>query len=153
MPFYYRTSRHCFARRRFLTLFSRVRLRIELQRERTVVNNARNVGVFTTRTRMHTYDTMLCASGGERDAVQETFEIGGDTYRDDLGIDWHRAVVAIDARVDVVGPRRGSCVKRGMKRQESRGAAVTAHWRWCHLTPVIIIQHPATRKLTTLDIH
>lgn len=85
------------------------------------------------------------ASGGGRDAVQATFEIDGDTYRDDLGVDWHRAVVAIDARVDVVGPRRGSRVKRGMERQESGGTAVT-HRRWCHLTPVIIIQHPATKK-------
>jgi len=66
------------------------------------------------------------------------------SYRDDLGVDGHRAVVAVDTGVDVVGPRRGSRVKRGMERQEAGRAAVAAHRRWwCHLTPVIIVQHPA----------
>lgn len=72
----------------------------------------------------------------------------GRAYRDDLGIDGHRAVVAVDIGVDVVGPRRGSRVKRGMKCQEPGGAAITAHrWWWCHLTPVIIIQHPVKSKV------
>jgi len=66
------------------------------------------------------------------------------SYRDDLSVDGHRAVIAVDTGVDVVGPRRGSRVKRGMERQEPGGAAVAAHRRrWCHLTPVIIVQHPA----------
>ena len=75
-------------------------------------------------------------------------------YRDDLGVDGHRAVVTVDTGVDVVGSRRGSCVKRRMKRQEAGGAAIAAHRRWwCHLTPVIIVQHPAKIKRECVQLY
>lgn len=113
------------------------------------------VGVFTTTSSARMYTANVQREGARIyfENIDRLHRIRNGIvtpYRDDLGVDGHRAVVAVDTGVDVVGPRCGSCVKRRMERQEPGRAAVAAHWWWCHLTPVIIVQHPAKRRCIQL---